>query len=120
MTYEFYKTLHFIAIFAVFLGLGGALMAQMLYKGPKYPEKKITAITHGVGMLVILVSGFGLLARLELGSTPGWIWVKLLIWLGFGALLSLIHRFANKAKLWWIITLALGLLAILTVTHKPL
>jgi uncharacterized membrane protein len=121
MSYEFYKIIHYLAIFAVFLGLGGAIMAQMLNKGPKYPEKKIVAITHGVGMLAILVSGFGLLARLGVvGNTPPWVWIKLTIWLGFGAMLALVHRFNQKSKLWWILTLVLGFAAILTVIYKPI
>ena len=119
MSYEFYKIMHFIAIFAVFLGLGGAIMGQLLHKGPKYPEKKVTAITHGVGLLLILVSGFGLLARLQIaGNTPGWIWVKLLIWTGLGAMLAVVHRFPSKSKIWWLLTLTLGFLAIITVTYK--
>lgn len=121
MSYEFYKILHLIGVFAIFLGLGGAAMAQLLHKGPKYPEKKLTAITHGVGLLVVFVSGFGLLARLGVfGNTPGWVWLKLLIWMGFGAMLTFMHRFPQKAKLWWLITLLLGVLAILTITYKPL
>lgn len=121
MSYEFYKILHFIAIIAVFLGLGAGIMAQMLNQGKKYSAKKWSVITHGVGLVVVLISGFGLLARISNGEgTPNWIWIKLLVWLALGGILALISKFPEKSKLWWFTTLALALVAILTVVTKPI
>ena len=79
MSYEFYRVLHVIGIIVLFASLG-ALAAI----GGRTDEKlrKIAAIAHGVAVAIILIAGFGLMARLKMfGGFPPWIWVKLGIWL---------------------------------------
>ena len=47
---------------------------------------RLLRIVHGVSLLLILVAGFGLLAKLGLaGSWPLWVTVKILVWLALGA-----------------------------------
>jgi hypothetical protein len=56
-------------------------------------NKKLWYGLHGAGLLLMLIAGFGLLARLGLASSlPVWVWLKLLIWLSFGALLPVVAR----------------------------
>lgn len=83
MSYEFYKILHVLSVVFVFI-----CMAAYIYSG-----KKSFSIGHGVGLLIILVSGFGLLARLGLvQGFPSWVWVKLGVWLVVGAVFAIAKR----------------------------
>ncbi len=49
---------------------------------------------HGVGMVLSVAAGFGMLGA----SLPGWAWVKLVIWLFFGAALTLPYRRRTLAR----------------------
>jgi hypothetical protein len=53
-------------------------------------NRKTFAICQGIGLLVMLVSGFGLLAKLKLGY-PSFAIVKTVLWLVIG-MLPLIFR----------------------------
>ncbi|RMH68929.1 MAG: hypothetical protein D6685_01670 [Bacteroidetes bacterium] len=119
MSYTFYKVLHLLGVMMVFLALGGALVRSRL------PEqtaswKKLIAITHGVGLLVLLVAGFGLLARLGVfWPMPAWALLKIVIWLLVGGLIALINRKPDSGPVWWYLTLVLGLLAAYLALYKP-
>lgn len=87
MDYNVYKVLHLVGLMCVFISIGGAFA---LGSGPN-PARKLVSMLHGVGLLVLLVSGFGILAKLKLGF-PNWIMVKLVIWLGLGVLVTAFKR----------------------------
>lgn len=78
-----YKVLHLAGLIGLFLSLG-ALAAS---KGSVKPA----AIGMGVSLLVLLVAGFGMIARLGYGF-PGWILAKLVIWVLLGLSLSVFKR----------------------------
>ena len=75
-----------------------------------------------LGVLAILVSGFGALAKLGLsnpGIWPLWLWLKVLIWLVFGGVTVLIRRAPRFAPvLWWALPLLGGAAAYLAI-YKP-
>lgn len=101
MPYEIYKMLHLTGIFLLTSGLVGMLV--LVWSGHQIAGKVKTFafVTHGVGLLFMLVSGFGLLARMGFmhsGSLPSWIYVKLVIWLIMGGIISLLKR---KGQLGW-------------------
>ena len=52
--------------------------------------RRSITVLHGTGLLIILIAGFGLVARLDLlsGGVPGWVIGKLVIWLLAGILLT--------------------------------
>jgi hypothetical protein len=56
MDYNFYKIAHLIGISLLAIGVGG-----MLAGGEK---RKTFVMVQGIGLLVMLVTGFGLLAKL--------------------------------------------------------
>jgi hypothetical protein len=95
MSYEFYKVLHLFGIALILLPIGG-LIVHATSGGTKVnlPNRKFLFITHGVGLLIAFVAGFGLMARLGVSGFPGWIILKILIWLAFGGAVTL----ALKAK----------------------
>lgn len=111
MSYQLYKLVHFLGIFMLLFSLGGLLLHRINGGDAKYPWRRPTMMTHGIGLFLILIGGFGMLARLGLTSgLPGWIYGKLIIWLLLGGLVAVLRFKPNMAKaLWWGgIALALG------------
>ena len=91
MSYEFYKVLHLISLVSLFLSLG------MLITGPK-SFKKLTLSLHGLALLFLFISGFGLIAKLHIPLkflSPFWFWQKMLVWL---VLAGLTPFFVNKKE----------------------
>ena len=80
--YEIYKILHLTGLFLLITGLASTLVLSWAGSINQKNLKKFSFITHGIGLLFILVSGFGLLARLGLAQAnmPTWIYGKLTIW----------------------------------------
>ena len=93
MSYEIYKMLHITGIVMLFSGLVVLLTMKVTGVPLEGTAKKFAFISHGVGLLITLVAGFGLLARLGLVSgLPNWVFAKLAIWLYFGVAIALIKR----------------------------
>ena len=114
MSYEIYKLIHFFAIISLFLSIG----ALLVYSGNK-KQKKGIMILHGLAVLALLVSGFGLIARLKMHSLPLWIWLKLSIWIILGILIPiLIAKKINKKWVWLLVFIS-GLGAIYLGVLKP-
>ena len=114
MSYEIYKLIHFFAIISLFLAIGTLLA----FSGDKKRKKRIM-ILHGLAVLALLVSGFGLIARLNMHSFPSWIWLKLGIWITLGILTPiLIGRKINKKWIWLLVFIS-GLGAIYLGVLQP-
>jgi hypothetical protein len=121
ISYSVYKIVHFVGIFMVFLSLGGVTMHVINGGGKSHSWRKSAAITHGLGLVLVLIGGFGLLARLGIvqGGLPGWVIAKLVIWVTFGAMLSLIIRKKSLARPIWFVLLILGGTAAYLAGYKP-
>ena len=120
MSLVFYKLLHLTAILTLFTVAGGTAL-YVANGGDKAGNKArlLVGVLHGVALVVALVSGFGALARLQLGFDSAWIWGKLLIWLAFGVLVTLPYRYPALAKPFlWVLPL-LGALAAYLALYKP-
>ena len=118
--YPVYKLVHFLGIFSVLIAL--ALMCAHVLRGgtrADYPYRKQTGAVHGIGMLLILVGGFGMLARLGFHGLPGWIIAKLVIWLFIGASAGLAFRGASIARVLLILLPFIGVLAAFFALYKP-
>ncbi len=118
MSYQIYLILHFTGILLVFLAFGSMIARSALQPG-NVAWRKFGGITSGIGLVLILVGGFGMLARLHLGA-PGWAMMNTGIWLALGVMTALINKKPQAAKPLWFVTLALGIAAVVTVTYKPL
>ena len=120
MSIEFYKVLHLIGIFTVILSLGGMCLHVISGGTRDYAGRKWAAMFHGLGLLITLIAGFGLLAKLGyMAALPGWAIGKLVIWLILGGLPVLIYRKPKLAKLFWILILAFGATAVWLAMYKP-
>ena len=120
MSYEFYKVLHLLGLMLLFFSLGGYTL-KGAPEGPGAKRAKILlAVTHGVGLLFLLVAGFGLLAKLQLmKGIPVWAWCKLVVWLAFGAAPVAIKRTPALVRPVWAALVLLGTLAAYLAIFKP-
>lgn len=95
MSYTFYKVLHVAAALSVF-AMMGAVCLHVMNGGTREQGagRALMMAVHGIALLLVLVAGFGLLARLGIiTGWPGWVWAKLGIWLLAGAWLTVpYHR----------------------------
>lgn len=120
ISYSVYKVMHLTGVLMVFFAVGASLM-HFINQGTKiHPWKKFLAITHGIGILVSLVGGFGLLARLGLvQGLPTWAIVKLVIWTYFAVITAIIPRKPALAKPLWLLSLVLGSCTAYLAIFKP-
>ena len=114
MKYEVYLLLHLVAFFSLFLVIG-ALLAGSGHRG----QKRMVMVLHGLSTLTLLVTGFGLMARIGLHSFPPWILFKLGAWVVLSFILPiLVSRKIPKIYL-WIVAWGSGLCAVCAVIAKP-
>lgn len=122
MPYEFYKILHFTGLIITFTSLSGYvfyLVQEKTTAGKTSPKKKRFTILHGIGLLILLISGFGLAARLGfVQQLPTWVYVKLVIWAAVGASLAVIKRQVMGPMALYIMVVALGILGAITAITK--
>lgn len=95
MSYVTYKLIHFFGIFAMLVALAATGM-HVLRGGTRAdnPYRRVLAVAHGISAFLILLGGFGMLARLGVmhGALPVWVYLKLLIWLTLAAAMALPYR----------------------------
>ena len=122
ISYGVYKILHIVGIAGVILSLGGLTLFALSENGKTPAHRKLAMITHGVGLLITFVAGFGLMARIGLVSSswPAWIYGKLAIWLLLGVSPTLIKRRPQQASVLWWAFLVLVALAAWLANYKPL
>ena len=80
---ETYKLIHLLGVFLLLSGLGGGAVLVMS-SSANAGARKLCSMAHGIGLLLILVAGFGQLARLDLPGWPLWVWLKIGIWVALG------------------------------------
>ena len=115
-----YKNIHLLGVFMILVALGGLILHRINGGTRAHAWRQPVAITHGVGLLLALVGGFGMLAHLEIfWPIPGWAIGKLVIWLVLAALAAIIFRSPALARpLWWVTIVLAGLGGYLAL-NKP-
>jgi hypothetical protein len=119
MSVEIYRVLHLTGIFMILLPLGGIGLHMINGGTREFASRKLLAIVHGIGLVIALVAGFGLLARLHGGALPLWAIAKLVIWLWMGAAPVLFYRRAQMAKVLWFAVLILAAVAACLAIFQP-
>lgn len=117
-----YKLIHVLGILMIFSSLGG-LILYVINDGTKSQNtwRKPAAITHGLGILLILLGGFGMLARLGIHwPWPGWVIGKVIVWVILGGAVSLIYKVPSAGKALWYVVILLGAIAAYLAIMKPI
>ncbi|TDJ47396.1 MAG: hypothetical protein E2O48_03675 [Gemmatimonadetes bacterium] len=119
---DVYWYLHILGVGLLILSVGGVTLHAMS-GGTKETSggKAMAAASHGIGLVLILVAGFGMLARMGLmaGGLPGWAWAKVVIWLSIGLLFMVPYRKPEISKLVWFGTVGLMVTAAFLAHAKP-
>lgn len=113
MSIVFYRLLHVIALLAMATSLGG------LIAGASGGYRKALVALHGTAMLIVLVAGFGALAKLGIHGLPGWLIAKLVIWLILGGIVVPIRKQPEKKVQWLAISVVLMGVASWLALVKP-
>src|SRR4051812_24321772 len=112
MSYESYKVIHFAAIFVFLSGASALLLAN--------PSGKLWKAVTGVASLLILVTGFGLVARLGIHGMPGWVTGLVVIWLIISMLGHIVaKRFPRQGFAAYWATIGLAVVAAYFAVCKP-
>ena len=82
----YYSILHVFALLV--------LTAQTFaaFANPAPENRRQTLIITGIASLLMLISGFGMIAKLYANHFAGWMVVKIVCWLAFSALAGLAYR----------------------------
>jgi hypothetical protein len=122
MPYAVYKMIHFLGIFMLLMTLASSCI-QMLAGGmpASRSDRRRLGAVHGVAAFLVLLGGFGMLARLGIAQDglPVWIYLKLTIWLILGAALALVYRGARVARIVLVAAPLFAVLAAAIALHKP-
>ena len=101
-----------------FLGVGGVVVQAAFTNQQAAKWRKLAVITHGVGLLLLLLGGFGALAKLGI-HLQGWVIVKIGIWVVVGALPFVLRRKPELSLVAWMATLMLGAAAAFLALFRP-
>ncbi len=122
MSADLYWYMHIFGVGLLVLAIGGVSLHAMS-GGTKQNSggRAVAAASHGLGSVLILVAGFGMLARLDLmvNGMPAWAGVKVAIWLVIGGLFMVPYRKPELSKFVWFATAALMLAAGFLAHAKP-
>jgi uncharacterized membrane protein SirB2 len=118
MNPQVYYFLHIAGGLLVFLSYG-MLLGRSWLADDNRGLRKFGGILSGIGLFLILLGGFGLLARVYQNQWYPWVILKLVIWVVLGGLLVLINRKPGLSKVLVWVTYALGLLAAWAAYFKP-
>ena len=115
LSYHAYKLIHLIGLSLLLLSMGAQLVRSDSSSWGKYLK-----VSHGIGLLLLFVAGFGLIARLGIEwPWPIWIHLKLLSWVTLGVLPTLIKRRLASDKVFWWLVLGVVAIAAYLATFKP-
>jgi hypothetical protein len=123
LPYTFYKVTHILGLLFTFMALGG-VATHAANGGQKATAvtRRLTAALHGGGVFLILLGGFGMLARLGIvqgHAFPGWVWAKIVVWLLLAAVVILPYRRPSFAVPAMVGLPLLGGLAAYLAVYKP-
>jgi hypothetical protein len=89
-----YKVVHYLGVFTLVAALSATLARSAKEGLNSDPWRKRLGMIHGIALFLILLGGFGMLARLDAGF-PMWIVAKLVIWVAAAGLIA-----ARKSADW--------------------
>ncbi|WKW11876.1 hypothetical protein Strain138_001144 [Pseudogemmatithrix spongiicola] len=123
LPYAFYKLVHVLGIALTLTALGG-MTVHALNGGMKAENaaRKLLIGMHGFGVFLILLGGFGLLARIGFAHGSGfplWLWVKLGLWTVFAVAAALPYRMRAATRPLLLMLPLLAMAAAGMAVYKP-
>jgi uncharacterized membrane protein SirB2 len=123
LPYAFYKLVHVLGIALTLVALGG-MTVHALNGGLKAENaaRKLLIGMHGFGVFLILLGGFGLLARIGFAHGSGfplWLWVKLGLWTVFAVIAALPYRRPAAGRQLLLALPLLAMAAAAMAVYKP-
>ncbi len=120
---DFYEILHVVGIAMIFLAIGGVAV-HAANGGSKATSgtRGLVSTMHGLGALLILVGGFGMLARIGFqhgANFPAWLWVKIAVWAILSAVVLLPYRRPALARPFLVGLPLLAGVAVYMALYKP-
>jgi hypothetical protein len=118
-----YKVIHIYGIALLFAAVGG-LTLTVANGATKQTSgvRKLIAATHGTAAFLILLGGFGMLARegiIQNHVFPGWLWGKIVVWLILSVIVIVPYKRPDLARPLFIATPLLAALAAYLAIFKP-
>jgi hypothetical protein len=118
----FYKVVHLLGIVTLFTAMGGSVL-HALNGGTRQTNaaRGLVAALHGIALLLILVGGFGMMARMGMMGSgwPGWVDAKVTIWLLLPILGVIGARKPEYSRLTLVLMPMIGGLAAWIAIYKP-
>jgi len=115
MPHSIYLFLHLLGLTLTAISIGGMVVGRR--HGDLKPGKQLSMM-HGLGIVFLLVAGFGMIARLDIAwPFPNWIWVKIALWVLVGGFPAYSKKMSAEAGLY--VALALMLFAAFLGINKP-
>jgi hypothetical protein len=122
MIYQVLKVLHVTALALTFMGLAGVLGMKLNGDG-RTKHYWLFFVTHGIGLLLLLASGFALVSKLGLMAggqhLPLWVQAKLFIWLCAGGAIFLAACLSRHVEITLLFFTVLVALAAWLAIAKP-
>ncbi len=124
LSHQLYNVVHIVGIILLMSALGGAAVHAMTgTPADSLRARRLLAVLHGTGAFLILLGGFGMLARLGVmhgAGFPAWVWVKLVVWALLMVALLAPYRRPALAKPLLLALPILGGLAAYMAIYKPI
>ena len=140
--YITYKVIHYLGVFVLLTALaarlgrsalsrsdedraGGRAAIQDTVEGRPMPDPwaRRLGVIHGLALFLVLLGGFGMLARLDVahdpGLLPGWVWAKLAVWTLLGSAVLAARRSTSWSARLLVAAPALAVLAGIIALTKP-
>jgi hypothetical protein len=109
----YYYILHVVALLVL---TGFTFFA---FAGPAPETRKRVMMITGIASLVMLVAGFGLVAKVYGNHFAGWMIVKMVCWLGLSSLAGIAYRRPAARGTLTVVAIVLFTVAVYMVYAKP-
>ena len=117
--YTTYRVIHLAGVFFLLFSLSSLIIIS---RNNISGGRTLFSAVHGISLFIIILGGFGLLARLGIEhgtSWPAWVWAKLIIWIIMGVSVYFIKKYPVYSNYFWILVPLIAILAAYLAIYKP-
>jgi len=118
-TYYIFKIFHLTGMFFVFSALGGHMFRAAIGSKEDNPLPKFIGMFHKVGLVLILLSGLGLLKHFSHIDSFGWVIVKFFVLLMLAIWPMYLYGAKKKLSLLGVAVVLTGMVAAFFALFKP-